>query len=249
MSLSVRNLALRYDQASVLNGVDLDVAPGEIVGLVGPNGAGKTSLLRAISGCVRWEMEAFRGSVRGKIHLDGSVDFDDQDIAPLLPHQIAARGLVLVPERGRPFREMTILENLEVGAHLLRDRAKVAKRLEYVFDLFPVLYERRHQVSGIISGGERTMLAIGRALMTETRLLLIDEPSVGLSPRIKDRLFEAIREIHLGGVTILLSEQDFLFAFELASRSYVLSQGQILGHGTREELLSSDRIRKLYLGR
>lgn len=249
MTLAVRDLSLRYDQAVVLNSIDLDVADGEIVGLVGPNGAGKTSLLRAISGCVRWEMDAFRGAVRGKIHLDGSIRFADEDVTRLLPHHIATRGLVLVPERGRPFREMTIRENLEVGAHRGRDRAEFARRLARVYDLFPVLHERQSQIAGIISGGERTMLAIGRALMAETRLLLIDEPSVGLSPKIKDRLFEAIRAIHRGGVTILLSEQDFLFAFELAERSYVLSQGQILGHGTREDLLASERIRKLYLGR
>jgi branched-chain amino acid transport system ATP-binding protein len=247
MTLAVGSLSLRYDQAVVLNSVSLVVAKGEMVGLIGPNGAGKTSLLRAISGCVRWEMDAMSGTVKGKIHKDGTVLYGETDISEKRSDQIAALGLTLCPERGRPFKEMTILDNLEVGAYLA-GRRELKDRLDQVFQLFPVLKERRKNLAGVISGGERSMLAIGRALMSGAKMLLIDEPSVGLAPVIKDRLYEAIRVIHRGGMTVLLSEQDFHFAFELAGRSYVISQGQIVIEGTKDQLLESERIRKLYLG-
>jgi branched-chain amino acid transport system ATP-binding protein len=193
-------------------------------------------------------MDAFSGTVRGKIQKEGTVILGGRDISRHRSDQIVRLGLVLCPERGRPFKEMTILENLEVGAHVLKNRKKLKERLEKVFELFPVLKERRKSVAGVISGGERSMLAIGRALMADAKILLIDEPSVGLAPVIKDRLYEAIRVIHRSGTTVLLSEQDFHFAFELAGRGYVISQGRIVVEGTKEQLLESERIRELYLG-
>lgn len=248
MQLKVQDLSVRYDQATVLNGVGLEVADGEVVGIIGPNGAGKTTLLRAIVGLVGWERESLKGTVGGKITLRGRVSFEDQEISTLSPSQVVRRGLVLCPERGRPFKEMTIRENLEIGAYLIKDRAVVEEKLERVFELFPILKERQGQISGILSGGERTMLSIGRSLMSNVKLLVIDEPSVGLAPLIKELLCERIRDIHRMGVTVLVTEQDIAFAFKLVHRSYVLSQGQMIASGTPESLMADDMIRKTYLG-
>ena len=248
MQLKVQDLTVRYDQATVLNGVGLEVADGEVVGIIGPNGAGKTTLLRAIVGLVGWERESLKGTVGGKITLLGSVRFENEEISSLSPSQVVRRGLVLCPERGRPFKEMTIRENLEIGAYLIKDRAAVAEKLERVFELFPILKERQGQISGILSGGERTMLSIGRSLMSDVKLLVIDEPSVGLAPLIKELLCERIRDIHRMGVTVLVTEQDIGFAFKLIQRGYVLSQGQMIASGTPESLMADDMIRKTYLG-
>jgi len=248
LQLKVQDLTVRYDQATVLNGVGLEVADGEVVGIIGPNGAGKTTLLRAIVGLVGWERESLKGTVGGKITLLGRVWFEDEEISTLSASQVVRRGLVLCPERGRPFKEMTIRENLDIGAYLIKDRAVVEEKLERVFELFPILKERQGQISGILSGGERTMLSIGRALMSEVKLLVIDEPSVGLGPLIKELLCERIRDIHRMGVTVLVTEQDIGFAFKLVHRSYVLSQGHMIASGTPESLMADDMIRKTYLG-
>ncbi|MGA2331861.1 MAG: ATP-binding cassette domain-containing protein, partial [Syntrophales bacterium] len=162
-------------------------------------------------------------------------------------HEIARRGVILCPERGRPFREMTVKENLEVGA-LFIDKKVADENLEKVYALFPVLKKRASQIAGTLSGGERTMLSIGRSLMSEPKILLIDEPSVGLAPLIKDSLFERIRDVQGMGVTILLTEQDVSFAFDLASRNYVISRGKIIAEGTSQELLADELIRETYLG-
>lgn len=248
MYLDVKDFTVLYDRAMVLNKVSLHVNEGEMVSLVGPNGAGKTTLLRGISGLVKWEKDALKGTVSGKITIEGRVTFNGKDLSDLPASEIVKRGLVLTPERGRPFREMTVRENLETGAYLCKDRKIIQQKLERVYELFPVLKEREKQVAGTISGGERTMLAIGRSLMAEAKLLLIDEPSVGLAPKVKEHMFQRVREVHGLGITILLTEQDIGFAFDLSKRNYVISQGQIMAEGTPEELLGNEIIRKSYLG-
>jgi branched-chain amino acid transport system ATP-binding protein len=245
--LEVKNLSVLYDRAIVLNGLSLHVNSGELVGLVGPNGAGKSTLLNAMSGLIKWQLDTLKGTVSGKITLNGSVKFDGEELISLPAHEIARRGVILCPERGRPFREMTVKENLEVGA-LFVDKKVADQNLEKVYALFPVLKKRSSQVAGTLSGGERTMLSIGRSLMSEPKILLIDEPSVGLAPLIKDSLFERIRDVQGMGVTILLTEQDVSFAFDLASRNYVISRGKIIAEGTSQELLADELIRETYLG-
>jgi branched-chain amino acid transport system ATP-binding protein len=245
--LEVNNLSVLYDRAMVLNGLSLHVDSGELVGLVGPNGAGKSTLLNALSGLVKWQIETLKGTVSGKITLTGSVMFDGEELIKMPAHQIAKKGLILCPERGRPFREMTVKENLEVGA-LFVDPKSANQNLEKVYTLFPVLKKRASQFAGTLSGGERTMLSIGRSLMSNPKLLLIDEPSVGLAPLVKDSLFERIRDVQGMGVTILLTEQDVSFAFDLSSRNYVISRGKIIAEGNSKDLLADELIRKTYLG-
>jgi len=246
--LEVKDLTLMYDRAMVLNQVRLRVDEGELVSLVGPNGAGKTSLLRAVSGLVKWERETLRGTTLGKISLNGSVVFNGEEMTKLPAHQIAKRGLILCPERGKPFQEMTVLDNLKVGAFLCKDKEKFQDTLEMVYELFPILKARTNQISGSLSGGERTMLSIGRSLMSLAKLLLIDEPSTGLAPMVKEDLFARINKVHGLGITILLVEQDVGFAFDLATRNYVMSRGQIIAEGTTSELLGDELIKKTYLG-
>lgn len=248
MLLEVENLSLYYDTAQVLDDLSFKVDIGELVGLVGPNGAGKTTALRAICGLVNWEKEITRGTRLAKITYEGSITLDGERIDKLSPCEIAKRGLSLCPERGRPFREMTVIDNLVAGAYLCKDKQESQKNMESVFELFPILKKRRNQASGTLSGGERTMLAIGRALMHRPNLLCIDEPSTGLAPLIKEELFKRIKEIYAGGITVLLVEQDVSFAFELAVRNYVLSRGRIVAVGKAEELLAEETIRKIYLG-
>jgi len=248
LHLEVKDFTVLYDRAMVLNKVGLNVQDGEMVSLVGPNGAGKTMLLKGISGLVKWEKDSLKGTVGGKITIEGSVKLNGENISGLAANEIVKKGLVLTPERGRPFREMTIQENLETAAYLCRDKKVIKQNMERVFDLFPILKTRRHQVSGTISGGERTMLAIGRSLMSQAKMLLIDEPSVGLAPKVKEVMFERVRDVHGLGITILLTEQDIGFAFDLAKRNYVISQGQIVAEGTPSELLENEIVRKSYLG-
>lgn len=248
MRLEVKDLTVLYDRAMVLNKVSLHVDDGELVSLVGPNGAGKTTLLHAVAGLVKWRREALKGTVGGKITIRGSVSLGGEELTDLDAHEIVGRGLILSPERGRPFREMTVKENLVAGAYLCREKRVMEENLEKVYQLFPVLKKREKQVSGTISGGERTMLAIGRSLMSQARFLLVDEPSVGLAPRVKEDLFERIKDVHGMGITVLMTEQDIGFAFDLAARNYVLSQGQMMAEGTPEELLSDETVRKSYLG-
>ena len=245
--LEVRNLSVRYDKAQILNGLSLEVGEGEFVGVVGPNGAGKSTLLRAISGLVRFEERMKRG-VQGDIVMDGEVRFAGERIDGLAAHEIRRRGLVHCPERRRPFRELTVLENLLAGAFLSSNRAATQRRLEHCFVLFPRLKERGAQIAGTLSGGEQQMLATARALMYEARLLAIDEPSLGLAPRIREELFEAITKIHTAGVPVLLVEQEVAQVFRLASRNYVLSQGRILAQGSGPSLMADETLRSGYLG-
>ena len=245
--LEVKNLSVRYDKAQILNGLSLDVAEREFVGVVGPNGAGKSTLLRAISGLVRFEAGTKRGTA-GDIVMQGEVRFAGERIDQLPAHEIRRRGLVHCPERRRPFRELTVLENLMAGAFLSSDRHATQRRLERCFSLFPRLAERRAQIAGTLSGGEQQMLATARALMFDAKLLAIDEPSLGLAPKIREELFEAIRRIHTEGVPVLLVEQEVAQVFRLAARNYVLSQGRILAQGTSQSLMADEALRAGYLG-
>ena len=245
--LEVANLSVRYDKAQILNGVSLAVGDGEFVGLVGPNGAGKSTLLRAISGLVRFEERMKRGTA-GDIVLEGEVRFAGERIDALAAHEIRMRGLVHCPERRRPFRELTVLENLLAGAFLSTNRNETQRRLEHCFALFPRLSERKAQIAGTLSGGEQQMLATARALMFEAKLLVIDEPSLGLAPRIRQELFAAIRKIHDDGVPVLLVEQEVGQVFKMADRNYVLSQGRIMAEGTAKSLMADETLRAGYLG-
>lgn len=248
MLLEVKNVSVSYDTALVLNGISIAVDEGELVSLVGPNGAGKSTLLRAITGLVRWEKSTLRGARGGDITVEGTVEFAGERIDTLPAHDIVKRGLVHCPERRRPFTEMTVTENLKAGGYLSRNRKEFRTSLDMVYTLFPVLKERGNQVSGKLSGGEQQMLALGRALMLQPRLLCIDEPSTGLASRLKQELFERIGEIKSSGIAMLLVEQDVSMAFQLATRNYVLSAGKVISEGTSEELLKDEGLRKTYLG-
>ncbi len=241
----VEGLSVSYGPALILHDVNLEVREGEMVSMVGPNGAGKTTLLRALAGLVRRDQKVSRQT---SVRLEGTIAFRGERIEQLLAHEIAARGLILCPERRRPFREMTVGENLLAGAYLVRDRKEVDTRLAEVHRLFPLLKERNRQRAGTLSGGEQQMLAIGRSLMSGPKLLLIDEPSTGLAPLVKEPLFARIREIRDTGIAILLVEQDATLALSLAASGYVLSQGRIVAHGPPDELLADEVVRRSYLG-
>lgn len=248
MYLEIKDLTVLYDRAMVLNGVSLTVDKAEFVCLVGPNGAGKTTLLRTIAGLMKWEKDTLKGTRAGRITLEGSVKFDGEEVVNLPAHEIARRGLVLCPERGRPFREMTVLDNLKAGAFSCKSKKVVKENMERVYHLFPRLKERAKQISGTLSGGERSMLAIGRAMMSQPKIFLIDEPSTGLAPMVKEDLFARVKEIYKQGSAILMAEQDVSFAFDLASRNYVISEGHLVSEGTAKELLADESLRTTYLG-
>jgi branched-chain amino acid transport system ATP-binding protein len=224
-----------YGDVQVLWGASLEVAEGEVVSLIGPNGAGKTTLLRTIVGLHR--------PLAGQILLEG------EPLQRLPPHQIAARGLALVPEGRRLFGGMKVLENLEVGAYGRRARPLRSETLRFVYDTFPVLAERRDQLAATLSGGQQQMLAIGRALMARPRLLLLDEPSLGLAPIVVQQIFAVLGQLSgTLGVTVLLVEQNAHLALELAQRAYILERGRVVGAGPAAELLADQRVRQAYLG-
>lgn len=247
--LEVKNVTVRYDTATILDEASLTVEKGELVALIGPNGAGKTTLLRAIAGLINWDREVLRGTRKSDVTFEGSIEFEGERIDKLSAFQIAKKGLQLCPQMGRPFVEMTVRDNLLAGAYLCKDKKEVDESLARVYELFPRLKEREKQLSGTLSGGERQMLAVGRSLMRRPKFMLVDEPSSGLAPKIKDDLFKRVEEIYKElGVTILLAEQDISFAFALSKRNYVMSRGHIIAHGTAQELLKDETIRKTYLG-
>jgi len=248
MLLQVEHLSVRYEKAVLINDLNLSVDTGELVSLVGPNGAGKSTTLRAITGLVAWERELKRRSTAGDIFLEGSVTFNGERIDQVPAHEIVRRGLVLCPERRRPFREMTVLDNLLAGAYLQKDKKKIQEGLEKIYTLFPVLKTRSQQISGTLSGGEQQMLAIGRALMSEPTLLCIDEPSTGLAPLMRKEVFDKIIAISRLGITVLLVEQEVSTVFQMAVRNYVLSSGKIIAEGTGAQLLEDEVLRKTYLG-
>ncbi|MHC4457198.1 MAG: ABC transporter ATP-binding protein [Planctomycetota bacterium] len=246
--LEVSNLTVCFDKAMVINDLSMHVNKGELVSLVGPNGAGKSTLLKTVTGLVMWEKRIKRGTAAGDITLEGQVVFDGERIERVAAHDIVKRGLIHCPERRRPFREMTVLENLYAGAYLLKDKNEIQKNLENVYQLFPDLKARTSQISGTLSGGEQQMLAVGRALMYRPKLLCIDEPSTGLAPLLKEEVFKKIKEICDMGITVLLVEQEVSAVFEMANRNYVLSSGKIIAEGNGDQLLEDEVLRKTYLG-
>jgi branched-chain amino acid transport system ATP-binding protein len=246
--LKIANLSVWYDKALLINNLSMEVGKGELVSLVGPNGAGKSTLLRAITGLVAWERELTKRSTHGDVKLEGKVTFNGERIDKIPAHEIVKRGLILCPERRRPFREMTVIENIMVGAYLLKNKDEIRDNLDKVYQLFPVLKDRSNQISGTLSGGEQQMLAVGRALMSKPKLLCIDEPSTGLAPILRAEVFQKIQEISKLGITVLLVEQDVSTVFKMASRNYVLSSGKIIAEGTGKQLLKNEVVRKTYLG-
>ena len=242
--LEIKDLVVHYDGAIALNHVSLNVEKGEFVGVVGPNGAGKTTLLRAISGVL---MEVEPGK-KEKPSQTGMIAFNGKRFDKLKAWDIVRMGIIHCPERRRPFSEMTTLENLMMGAYLRKDKDGIKKDLMWVYNLFPILKERSEQMSQTLSGGEQQMLAIGRALMGKPKLLLIDEPSLGLAPMLKTTVLKCIKEIWKSGVTILLVEQDVAITLDSAQRIYVLAHGQMAVQGTKEELMKDRDIREVYLG-
>lgn len=233
LQLEVRDLEVHYDGIRALHGVSFTVLEGEIVTLIGANGAGKTSILRAISGLVPYT---------------GAVIFEGRNLRQIPAHQIVGLGIAHVPEGRGIFGNLTVLENLRLAAWRQRDRDVIAANQERVFTTFPRLRERQHQPSGTLSGGEQQMLAVGRALMSQGRLLLLDEPSMGLSPRLVQEIFRVIEAINQAGTTILLVEQNANMALRIASRAYVLETGSVLLSGSGQELLGDPRVKEAYLG-
>jgi branched-chain amino acid transport system ATP-binding protein len=246
--LEITNLKVSYDKAVLINNLSMGVDEGELVSLVGPNGAGKSTTLRAITGLVSWEKEITRRSAKEEISIKGTISFMGERIDKIPAYNIVKKGLILCPERRRPFREMSVLDNLYAGAYLDKDKSRIQKNLESAYELFPVLKARSKQISGTLSGGEQQMLAIGRALMSSPKLLCIDEPSTGLAPILRAEVFEKISEIRKLGITILLVEQEVSTVFKMASRNYVLSSGKIIAEGTGDKLLQDEVLRKTYLG-
>jgi branched-chain amino acid transport system ATP-binding protein len=225
---------VHYGAIHALRGVSFRVTEGEIVTLIGANGAGKTTTLRAVSGMLR--------------PSNGKIRYQNDEIAGLKPHKLVARGLCHAPEGRGIFPNLTVTENLRLGAFLRRDAAGIAEDQEKGFSLFPRLKERRTQPAGTLSGGEQQMLAIARALMARPKLLLLDEPSLGLAPQVVEKIFSIIQEINRAGVTILLVEQNAHLALGIAHQAYVLETGSVVQSGTGEQLLKSPEIRKAYLG-
>ena len=232
--LKIDNITSYYGDLQALWGISLEVNQGELVALVGPNGAGKTTTLKAITGLLK--------------PRTGDILFDGQSILKKSVHEIVSLGVSQVPEGGRIFSGMSVFENLELGAFVKDARQVREQTAQSVFAYFPRLEERKDQQAGTLSGGERQMLAIGRALMSKPKLLLLDEPSFGLAPILVDQMFTMIQEINKQGVTVLLVEQNVRAALELAQRSYVIENGEIVGQGTGDELLSFESIREAYLG-
>ena len=232
--LEVKDLTVHYGAIQALRGISFEVEKGEIITLIGSNGAGKSTTLHAIS------------NIQNK--TKGSVLFDGIDISGMPADKIVALGLVQVPEGRRIFANLSVIDNLEMGAYTRKDRAGIAADYEMVFGIFPRLKERLHQVAGTLSGGEQQMLAMGRSLMAKPRLLLLDEPSMGLAPILVDEIFSVIRKINQAGTTILLVEQNAYKALGLAGRGYILETGQLVKSGPASELMKDDAVKAAYLG-
>lgn len=232
--LEVHDIHTYYGNIHALKGISLTVEKGEIVTLIGSNGAGKTTTLRSICGIQK--------------PRQGNILYEGEDISPFKAHEIVSKGVAMVPEGRGIFARLTVAENLDLGAYTRRDRAAIQKDLERVFTIFPRLKERQRQVAGTLSGGEQQMLATGRALMTRPRLLLMDEPSMGLAPILVEAIFDVIKVIHQEGTTILLVEQNALMALSIANRGYVIQTGQIVLQDTADNLKKNDMVQKSYLG-
>lgn len=232
--LKIDNIDVYYGAIHALKGISLEVKEGEIVTLIGANGAGKSTTLRTISGLLKPKT--------------GSITFLGQDIAGVRAHEIVKKGISQVPEGRRVFAEMTVMENLDLGAFVRKDKAGIQQDLKHVFELFPRLEERKNQSAGTLSGGEQQMLAMGRALMSRPKLLLLDEPSMGLAPLLIKEIFNIIVDINKSGTTVLLVEQNANMALSIANRAYVLKTGRITLSGSAKELAASEDVRKAYLG-
>ena len=232
--LKIENLQVHYGGIQALRGISLEVPDGRIVTLIGANGAGKSTTLRTITGLVKAS--------------GGSVQWDGQELLGKSIDKIISTGIAMSPEGRRVFPDMTVLENLKIGAYLRRDKAEIEKDIQWVYSLFPRLEERSWQLAGTLSGGEQQMLAMGRALMCKPKMLLLDEPSMGLSPLLVKEIFKIIRQVNRNGVTVLLVEQNAKMALEIANRAYVLETGTIKMEGEATELANNIEVRKAYLG-
>ena len=229
--LEINAIRVLYGKAVALNGLSISLGENELVGVVGPNGAGKSTLLRAISGVVP---------------IEGEILYEGQRLDHLPPHEIIGKGIIHCPERRQIFVEFTVEENLEMGAFLRNDKEGIKKDFDYVYSLFPVLSERRKQIAGTLSGGEQQMLAIGRSLMSKPKLLMMDEPSIGLSPLVKKQLTESILHIWKSGITLLVVEQDASLTLELTQRVYIMEHGKIGLEGKSDELMDNEEVKRVY---
>lgn len=232
--LVLEDINVYYGAIHALKGISFEVNKGEIVTLIGSNGAGKSTSLNTISGLLRPKT--------------GKITFKGENLATVAPQTIVAKGISQVPEGRRVFANMTVIENLELGAYLRKDKTEIKQAMQHVYELFPRLLERNKQISGTLSGGEQQMLAMGRALMSQPELLLLDEPSMGLAPILVKQIFSIIKEINASGTTILLVEQNANMALSIANRAYVLETGKIVLSGDAKELAASEEVRKAYLG-
>ena len=232
--LEVQDIQVYYGMIQALKGVSFSVNEGEVIALIGANGAGKTTTLHTVTGLLRAK--------------SGHIIYDGQDITKVPPHKIVTMGMAHVPEGRRVFANMTVLQNLKMGAFTRSDKNEIDATIEKVYKRFPRLKERQNQTAGTLSGGEQQMLAMGRALMSKPKLLMLDEPSMGLAPILVEQIFDIIRELHAAGTTILLVEQNAQAALSVADRAYVLETSRITLSGTGKELMASDAVRKAYLG-
>ncbi|BDC93422.1 ABC transporter ATP-binding protein [Treponema bryantii] len=233
--LEIKDLHVSYGGIKALRGINIEVPDGKIVTLIGANGAGKSTLLRTISGLVKAE--------------SGSIKLDGKEITGLPINKICAEGIALSPEGRHVFSDLTVIENLRIGAYLRNDKKAIEKDLEWVFNLFPRLKERSWQFAGTLSGGEQQMLAVGRALMSKPKILMLDEPSLGLAPLVVQQIFDIIREINNSGVTVLLIEQNANMALKTADIAYVIETGEIVLSGTGKQVLENPTVREAYLGK
>ncbi len=232
--LEVRGLSISYKKINAVRNISFEINEGEIVSLVGSNGAGKTSTMRCISGLIKAK--------------SGSIKFEGKEILGRTPAQIVSAGIVHVPEGRQIFGKLSVEENLQLGGYLTRDHKVIRERMEYVFSLFPILKERLNQKAGSLSGGEQQMLAIGRGLVTGSKLLLLDEPSLGLAPIVVEQVFDVIQTLQKNGMTILLVEQNAWDAMSISDRTYIMESGAIMMDGPSEEVLENEEVKRIYLG-
>ena len=232
--LEVRDLQVYYGMINAIKGISFDVNAGEVIALIGANGAGKTTVLHTVTGLVTPK--------------SGSITFDGKNLLKSPAHKILSYGMAHVPEGRRIFQQLTVYDNLKLGAYIMRDSKQVEKNLSYVYEHFPRLKERKNQVAGTLSGGEQQMLAMGRALMSNPKILLMDEPSMGLSPLLVNEIFRIIKEVSADGTTVLLVEQNAKKALSIADRAYVLETGNITLEGPASQLINDENVKKAYLG-
>lgn len=232
--LEIKDLGVNYGVIKAIKGVSFDVNEGEIIALIGANGAGKTTILHTITGLIQAKK--------------GSIVFDGKELTKTPPHKIVSMGMAHVPEGRRIFQQLSVLENLKLGAYTRKDKSEIASTLKMVYERFPRLEERKNQVAGTLSGGEQQMLAMGRALMSKPRIILMDEPSMGLSPLLVSEIFDIIKVINESGTTVLLVEQNAKKALSIADRAYVLETGKITLSGDAKDLINDESVKKAYLG-